>query len=117
MVGYHRRSNTLRQSALSANTSGTVKDMQAFGDLSLFRQITQDTLDLLVQNKTKEATTRIADLEYEWDNAQATLKSRDQTKRSQIDDQIDTVLRNLRSTTIDTEKSKSSLEVLLQILQ
>jgi len=83
----------------------------------MFRTITQDTLSLIAQNKISEATSRIADLEYEWDNAQAMLKARDTTKRTAIDSRIDVVLKTLRASTIDPIKSKSSLELLLEVLK
>src|SRR5205085_2602644 len=71
-IGYQ-----LRQSALQAPPPQTPSAMSggsessassALGDLSAFRTITQDTLDLLNGSKQSEATARIGDLEYEWDN-------------------------------------------------
>ncbi len=62
------------------------------GDLSSFRSITQDTLDLLSTGDQAGATARIADLETEWDKAQARLKTRDSAAWTGIDGKIDTVL-------------------------
>lgn len=114
---YHRRSNVLHQNTLWDSTSSMVQNTQTFGDLSVFRKITQDTLDLVSQNKLQDATTRIADLEYERDNSQAVLKAKDKTKRTEIDGRIDLVLKTLRTSTVDPVKSKSSLELLLEILK
>lgn len=117
LIWYHRRSNILHQNTSWDNNAGAIQNVQTFGDLSMFRTITQDTLSLIAQNKISEATSRIADLEYEWDNAQAMLKARDTTKRTAIDSRIDVVLKTLRASTIDPIKSKSSLELLLEVLK
>lgn len=84
--------------------------------MSIFLTISKDTLALLTQNKTTEAVTRIADLEYEWDNAQAVLKAKDKTRWTTIDNAIDTVLKNLRAKNMDIQKSKTVLESLITTL-
>ena len=78
--------------------------------------ITQDTLDMLNRGEQSKATTRIGDLEYEWDNAQARLKSKDKAAWTMIDGKIDTVLRELRSTSPNPATEKSALEALLAVL-
>ena len=65
------------------------------GDVSTFRTITQDTLSLLTAGDQSGATTRITDLETEWDNAQARLKAKNSAEWTRIDDKIDAVLRAL----------------------
>lgn len=92
------------------------QDIKSFGNMSTFLVISKDTLALLTQNKINEATTRIADLEYEWDNAQASLKAKDKIKWITIDNAIDAVLKNLRAKNIDAQKSKTALESLITIL-
>ena len=62
------------------------------------------------------ATTRIGDLELEWDNAQARLRPRDKAEWTQIDDKIDTVLRELRATSPDPTAEKAALHDLLAAL-
>ena len=86
------------------------------GDLSTFRTITQDSLDLLVAGDQSGATTRIGDLEYEWDDAQARLKPRDGTAWTEVDDKIDTVLRDLRSTSPQPDQEQAALTALLVVL-
>jgi uncharacterized membrane-anchored protein len=86
------------------------------GDLSSFRVITQDTLNLLQAGDQSGATTRIGDLELAWDNAQARLKPRDKTAWTQIDDKIDTALRELRATSPDPTSEKAALNDLLGAL-
>lgn len=119
-VGYH-----VRQSALQGDTSTTTVPQSTdsttvvspLGDLSLFRTITQDTLDKLNAGNQSGATTRIGDLEYEWDNAQARLKPKDKTEWTTIDGKIDTVLRELRSTSPNLATEKAALQALLGVLK
>ena len=86
------------------------------GDLTTFRVITQDTLTLLNAGNQSGATTRIGDLEVEWDNGQARLKPKDKAKWTEIDGKIDTVLRELRSTNPNAESEKAALNALLASL-
>jgi uncharacterized membrane-anchored protein len=86
------------------------------GELSSFRVITQDTLDLLQAGDQSGATSRIGDLELAWDNAQARLKPRDKAAWTRIDDKIDTVLRELRATSPDPTSEKAALNDLLGAL-
>ena len=86
------------------------------GDLSSFKKITQDTLDLVNKNDMPGAKTRVADLEYEWDNAQARLKPMNLAKWTEVDGAIDKVLRELRSVSPNAQTSKSVLDALLVVL-
>ena len=61
---------------------------------------------MLIAGDQSGATTRIGDLEYEWDNAQARLKSKDGAAWTEVDGQIDTVLRELRSTNPNTDQEQ-----------
>lgn len=86
------------------------------GDVSTFRTITQDTLGLLNAGDQSGATTRIADLETEWDKAQARLKPKNGAEWTKIDGKIDTVLRALRSTSPNVASEKAALTALLAAL-
>ena len=87
------------------------------GDLSQFRTITRDTLDKLNAGDQAAATTRVDDLETSWDNAQARLKARDDTAWTAVDGKIDTVLRELRSTSpTDVAAERAALTDLLGAL-
>lgn len=97
-------------------SSATAKSMSLLGDLSLFRTITQDTLDTLNAGDQSGATTRIGDLEYEWDNAQSRLQSRDKTEWTKVDGKIDTVLRELRAVSPNKTSEVSALQALLGML-
>jgi uncharacterized membrane-anchored protein len=118
-VGY-----TVRKAALTdtialeatAGTAGGSASSSPLGDTTTFRTITQDTLDLLSAGNQAGATTRIADLEYEWDQAQSVLKSRDPAAWTAVDDKIDTVLRELRATSPQIDSEKSALTALLGTL-
>ncbi len=118
LVGYHMRQSVLRanipvQPGRNNSPSNLISPL---GDLSTFRTITQDTLNLLNADNQSGATTRIGDLEYEWDNAQARLKPVDTTEWTLIDGKIDTVLRELRAANPNTTNEKAALEALLKVL-
>jgi len=83
------------------------------GDLTAFIAITQDTLDKLTSGNQAAATTRITDLESAWDNAEATLKRRNPDAWHAVDDKIDTVLRELRSTNPNPTTETAALNALL----
>ena len=86
------------------------------GNVANFRVITRDTLKLLDGGDQSGATTRIADLETEWDNAQARLKPKSPTAWTAVDARIDTVLRELRATNPNPAGEKEALTALLTAL-
>jgi uncharacterized membrane-anchored protein len=86
------------------------------GDLSPFRVITQDTLNMLNRGDQSGATTRITDLETAWDDGQARLKPRDTAAWTRIDGKIDKVLRELRSASPNPASEKDALNALLAAL-
>jgi len=117
-IGYHDRKLALQAPVVqAASGTGTIKQASPLGDLSTFRTITQDTLDLLNAGKQSEATTRIGDLEYEWDNATPRLKSMDKSKWTEIDGKCDTVLRQLRAVSPNMASEKAALQALLSLLK
>jgi uncharacterized membrane-anchored protein len=121
-IGYHLRQAALRAPDTTAaqsttGTSTTASQTSSLGDLSQFRTITQDTLDKLNAGDQSGATTRIGDLEYAWDQAQARLKPKDTAKWTEIDGKIDTVLRELRAVNPNATTEKAALEALLAALQ
>lgn len=120
-IGYHIQKAKLEVPPIdmenTVQSGNSTTPMSAIGDLSIFTTITQDTLDKLNAGDQSGATTRIGDLEYEWDNAQAKLKPRDKTKWTEIDGKIDTVLRELRAVHPNITTEKSALEALLTVLK
>ncbi len=90
--------------------------LSPLGDLSKFRKITQDTLDLLNAGNQSGATARIGDLEIAWDNAEARLKPKDKAAWTKIDGKIDTVLRALRATSPNSNSERVALTALLTTL-
>ena len=88
ITAYHMRRNALDAetadppelttpsgSAATSNAGASpVKVTSALGDLTVFRVITQDTLTKLNDGDQAGATTRISDLEHEWDTSEARLK-------------------------------------------
>ncbi len=87
------------------------------GDMSQFVTITQDTLGLLDAGKQAEATTRIGDLEFAWDQSAAALKRRDAQAWDGVDTKIDAVLRELRATSPNPATEKPALQALLTQLR
>lgn len=114
-VGYSMRQKTLH-AAIVAVPSSTTGISSPLGDLSQFKTITQDTLDLLSAGNQSGATTRIGDLEYAWDTSEPVLKPRDKAAWTQIDGKIDTVLRELRAVHPNPVTEKVALEALLGVL-
>jgi len=83
------------------------------GDLTTFKAISQDTLTILNNGDQSGATSRVADLEHEWDTSQAKLKPRDKAVWNQLDGEIDTVLRELRAVNPDPTSERSALNALI----
>lgn len=113
-------SNTAQDTVQSQNKNpDQIKKtpLSPLGDLSSFAKITSDTRDLVEANKMSDAKTRIADLEYEWDNAQARLKAKNGAKWTEVDDAIDKVLRSLRAVNPNQQDCKNSLDALLNVLK
>lgn len=119
-TGYYWRHDRLQDEVKLASSkedsSSSVKSESPLGDLSSFREIEEDTLSLINAGDLSGAKSRIDDLEYTWDNAEAKLKPMNQEKWTEIDDSIDKVLRELRAVHQDPEACKASLESSLAIL-
>jgi uncharacterized membrane-anchored protein len=121
-TGYSVRHAALQADVPSpTNTLGGATSTQAtatspLGDLSVFRTITQDTLDKLNAGDQSGATTRIGDLEYEWDKARSRLNPKDGAAWTKIDGKIDTVLRELRVVSPNATSEKAALQALLAVL-
>jgi uncharacterized membrane-anchored protein len=127
-VGYGVRVSALRNESSApealaqppAPVGGPVQPVPAhtspLGDLSTFRSITQDTLNLLDGGNQSGATSRVDDLEIEWDNAEARLKPTDKAEWTRIDGRIDKVLRELRAASPDQAAEKDALTALLTVL-
>jgi uncharacterized membrane-anchored protein len=105
----------LTQSEKSGTT--TPRPLSPLGDLTQFRTITQDTLDRLEKGDQSGATTRIGDLEYEWDNAESRLRPKDRAAWTLIDGKIDTVLRQLRAVHPNSTGEEAALTALLGVLE
>jgi uncharacterized membrane-anchored protein len=127
LIGYHIRQAQLQapavqeiqqgfQASTTTASGNVVHHVFPSTDLSDFRTITQDTLDLVNTGKLSDATTRIADLEHDWDAAEARLKPMNPTKWTEMDGAIDKVLRQLRAVNPNAFGCKSALEVLLQTI-
>lgn len=116
-TGYHILHSKLQAKVATPVISGApTSTMSPLGDVSTFKTITQDTLDILNTGNQTAATVRIKDLEYAWDQAQPVLKARNTTEWTKIDKKIDTALRELRAVNPNATSEKSALEALLMAL-
>ncbi|MCX6780364.1 MAG: hypothetical protein NT034_04300, partial [Candidatus Magasanikbacteria bacterium] len=121
LTGYHMRQSQLRAvtnivSAPITSSSTNPAQQSTLGDLSDFRTIAQDSLNMVNAGNLAGAKIRIADLEYEWDNAEARLKPKDPNKWAEIDSANDKVFRQLRAVNPTIDGSRSVLEILLKLL-
>lgn len=114
-VGYYTRQSAL-QTTTSPTASSTSGSTAPLGDLSKFKVIVEDTLNLVDQNDMTGANKRVNDFEYEWDNAQSKLKSLNSSSWRTVDGKIDKVLRELRSTYPNQQTTKVALKDLLDTL-
>lgn len=105
--------NSVSQGSPQQGSSVDISQFGPLGDLSSFKKITEDTLSLVNSGDLTAAKTRVNDLEYSWDNAKARLKPMSSKKWTEVDNSIDKVLRQLRSTHQDAEACKTALESLL----
>ncbi|OXM59704.1 hypothetical protein CF165_46180 [Amycolatopsis vastitatis] len=119
-TGYSMRKSALQDSVdpapnavPNASGGGPVAHVTPLGDLSAFRKITQDTLDLLNTGDQSGATSRVDDLESQWDQAEARLKPKDRATWTEVDSKIDKVLRELRATSPRPPDEKAALTALL----
>lgn len=113
-AGYYARQSTLQKTTSpAASTSGSTSPL---GNLSNFKVIVQDTLNLANKNDMTGANKRVNDLEYEWDNAQSRLKPMNGTSWRIVDGKIDKVLRELRSTSPNQQTTKTALQDLQDAL-
>ncbi len=116
LVGYNMRQSALKNADTTSRSGGANTQTSPLGDMSSFKTITQDTLDLLNAGNQSGATTRIGDLEYEWDSAEARLKPKNPTAWTLIDGKIDKVLRELRAVSPNIANEKVALDALLAVL-
>jgi uncharacterized membrane-anchored protein len=124
-IGYHVRLAALQGGpadtaapAIATGTGASAPSAPAspLGDLSAFRTITKDTLDLVNAGNQSGAQARITDLEFAWDNAQAQLKRKDTAAWNKVDGAIDLALRQVRAVQPNTVTEKSALQALLNAL-
>jgi len=110
-TGYHWRNAQLQNQAAAVVTLSA-----PLGDLSAFRKIATDTLALAHANDMSGATSRVGDLEFAWDNAEARLRVMNKEKWTEMDDAIDVVLRKLRAVRQDPAACAKALDSLIAVI-
>src|SRR6202171_1374087 len=82
-------------------------------DLSSFRAIAEDTVEIVDAGNLKRAKARIKDLETDWDRAEAKLRPRSPEQWRTIDKAIDAALLQLRADSPQAPAAKEALQNLL----
>ncbi|MEU0251612.1 hypothetical protein ABZ299_03605 [Streptomyces sp. NPDC006184] len=85
-------------------------------EIAKLRTITADTLARLDSGNQRAATTRVADLETAWDDAQPTLEPKSEKAWHFLDSEIDQVLKALRAPNPDKATEAKALNTLLTSL-
>ncbi|WP_020587019.1 hypothetical protein [Desulfobacter curvatus] len=118
--GYHWLRAGLQISTTAEATQAlgqtSASDLRPLGDLSPFKTITVATLELVDSGNLSAAKTKVRDLETAWDNAAGALKRMNKEKWAEVDDAIDTVLRQLRAFHQDSVACQESLHSLLTVI-
>jgi uncharacterized membrane-anchored protein len=100
------------QSQIKNEPQAMVSSNSTLGNLTEFKVITNDTLDLIKAGKGKESTVRITDLESLWDKNEPKLHPMNVKDWTKLDGQIDTVLKAVRATPQNPKTAESALVVL-----
>lgn len=119
-IGYNARHAQLTATAAQPGvtiTSGSDAQASASGDYASFLLLEQDALSLVNADNIADAAAKADDLEYTWDNAEAALKTKDSVKWDQVDQTIDSVLRQLRAVKPDAAACISALEASIAAMQ
>ncbi len=85
------------------------------GDLSKFKKIAVDALDLVKTKNLSGAKARIKDLETSWDEAEPALKPRDASEWHVVDKSIDRALKALRANSPDQNASEKAMDELISV--
>lgn len=108
---------TSSSSSSNVKPSNTPAPTTKLGDLTNFINIENDTLSMVNAGDMSAATKRVDDLEYTWDQAEASIKPKDPAKWTEIDKTIDTVLRQLRAVNPRAAACKTALEASLAAMK
>ena len=103
--------------SISINKTGgeaaVVQKGGVLGDLSPFKKIAEDTLEIVKRGKMAEAKNRIKDLETAWDDAEETMKPKSPEKWQSVDKSIDRALAKLRTAEPEPAACATALKVLI----
>ena len=102
---------------LVVGSAQPVATATGLGDLSAFTGIVTDVQSVAQSQGPAAAKTRIADLEKAWDDAEATLRPKDQAEWGKLDGLIDDALSAARADTPDPAQIDATLTALLAELK
>ena len=108
--------DVLAKAGTKTETVDAPASTQSLGDLSSFKNITEDTLKLVASNKLPEAKARIKDLETAWDAAHKNLQVLNKDKWNVLDQAIDKSLKQLRAPVPTVVGSTDALNALLKAI-
>ncbi len=106
----------LRSSQLQRRAAAAVSPDAPLGDLSAFRTITQDLVNLVHSGDLAGAKSRAKDLETAWDDAQGQMQSMNPDKWTIMDSAIDKVLKKLRASPQDALQCSGALDALMMVI-
>ena len=95
--GKSHRADSSSNSEKQEINSGSVQKERSLGDLSAFKKIAEETLDLVDKGQLAEAKAKVKELETEWDKAEESMKPLNTEKWNSLDKSIDRALGQLRT--------------------
>ena len=116
-TGRHAQLMATSEPSTLTTMSGVDKQAATAGDYASFQLIEEDALKLVNAGNISDAAAKADDLEYTWDNAEATLRTKDSVKWDKVDQTIDAVLRRLRAVKPDAATCVSALETSIAAMQ
>jgi hypothetical protein len=115
--GYYVRQGQLQAETAPTATVGSSQEAGAsqspLGDLSTFSNLGQAILTAINAGDWATANSKVNDLEYAWDNADARLKPMNPKAWTHIDGALDKVFREVRAVHPNQQTAAAALQTLL----
>ena len=110
-TGYQVRRDQLQKQAAAAVSPG-----RPLGNLTSFRQFTQEMLDRIHAGDMAGARAKAGDLERTWDEAQPVMQAMNSEKWTVMDNAIDRVLTSVRASSPSAAASGAALDSLIAVI-